>query len=117
MTNFENHCHMINTMINIGADRSSKTMADEVLCYMTDTMKKLDPAFNSMYKGFKISGSYADDLKISHPNEFDFVLRIKLPLLSQCQVRHRNRRYPCFFCFNSIPAQSADENHSGICEN
>lgn len=117
MQNFEKHCHKINLMINIGADRSPKTMADEVLCYMTDTMKKLDPAFNSMYRGFKISGSYADDLKISHPNEFDFVLTIKLPLLKQCQVRCRHRRLHFLYFVSPHRSRSADENHPGLCEN
>lgn len=88
MSNFESHCQKMNTLISIGAKRSTKQMADDVLWYVTDRMKELDPAFASMYKGNKITGSYADDLKISCPNEFDYVLKVKLPLLSQCQVRN-----------------------------
>lgn len=61
-------------------------LADNVLAYITNEMKSLDGAFKSMYRGPKISGSYADDLKISKPNEFDFLLRIKLPQMNNFKV-------------------------------
>lgn len=86
MSNLEEHCVRINTKISISDKRAAMKNATDVLCFFTDALKRQDPAFASLYRGHKITGSYADDLKISFPNEFDFLLIVKLPLLKQFKV-------------------------------
>lgn len=96
MTNFEALCHKLNERIRLRADGQAMLLATAVLDYMTTKMKDFDPAFRSMYKGHKIAGSYADDLKISEPNEFDFVLSIKLPNIKDYRVNGWIRNALCF---------------------
>lgn len=83
MTNFEMYSQKLNERIRIPADGKAMELATGVVKYMTRKMAAIDLSFASMYKGCKIAGSYADDLKISEPNEFDFVLTIRLPNLKQ----------------------------------
>jgi len=70
----------INKFITISDTDRAPYAAD--FDYIRDTvinrMRKLEPVFNKIYNGHCLGGSYPDNLKISEPNEYDLVLKIKL---------------------------------------
>ncbi|XP_055374271.1 cyclic GMP-AMP synthase-like receptor isoform X5 [Condylostylus longicornis] len=41
-------------------------------------LKEIDKIFDKLYRGHCLGGSYADNIKISKPDEYDLVLRLKL---------------------------------------
>lgn len=49
-----------------------------VLNYFLTQMKNNDALFKSISNGHELGGSYADQLKVSKPNEFDTVIRLRL---------------------------------------
>lgn len=70
--------HKLNTYITIKERKEYTHHYNIILKYFENEMKSVDPLFDKMFKGHELGGSYADQLKVSKPNEFDTVLKLKM---------------------------------------
>lgn len=70
--------HQLNGFITVKEKKEYTQHYDRILSYFMNEMKTKDELFKLMYNGFKLSGSYASNLKVSKPNEFDTIIILKL---------------------------------------
>ncbi|XP_037043927.1 uncharacterized protein LOC119079929 isoform X2 [Bradysia coprophila] len=47
--------------------------------YMIQSMKERDNVFKELFQEVKLAGSYADEIKVTAPNEFDTLIILKFP--------------------------------------
>ncbi|KAJ6641376.1 Cyclic GMP-AMP synthase-like receptor 1 [Pseudolycoriella hygida] len=52
---------------------------DNVTCYVVQCMSAKDTLFAKLFQMLQIAGSYADDIKVSAPDEFDVLVLLKFP--------------------------------------
>ncbi|XP_069965182.1 cyclic GMP-AMP synthase-like receptor isoform X6 [Bactrocera oleae] len=69
----------INSEINIKRYKQEYMSHFEVLRDTIFTALKKNQTFAALYNGNYLRGSYADNLKVKYPNEYDLVFRLKLP--------------------------------------
>ncbi|XP_018790188.1 PREDICTED: uncharacterized protein LOC108969737 [Bactrocera latifrons] len=69
----------INSEINIKRYKREYMSHFEVLRDAIFTALKKNQTFTALYNGNYLRGSYADNLKVKYPNEYDVVFRLKLP--------------------------------------
>ncbi|XP_039955909.1 cyclic GMP-AMP synthase-like [Bactrocera tryoni] len=69
----------INSEINIKRYKREYMAHFEVLRDTIFTALKKNQTFAALYNGNYLRGSYADNLKVKYPNEYDLVFRLKLP--------------------------------------
>lgn len=76
----ENHLQRISTRF-ISIDKEVKSAFrqhyDNVLNHMMSCMKQKDHVFEKLYQEVKLAGSYADEIKVTAPNEFDALVILK----------------------------------------
>lgn len=53
---------------------------DRIKMYLITEMKAKDELFRTSFNGIQLSGSYADNLRVTTPNEFDTIFKIKFPV-------------------------------------
>ncbi|XP_055917386.1 cyclic GMP-AMP synthase-like receptor [Eupeodes corollae] len=71
--------HILSKEINIDSERQRYTkLYDLIRKTILDGLKKNDN-FKTLFSNEKLCGSYADNLKVSKPNEFDIVIRLEFP--------------------------------------
>lgn len=75
------HLERCNQFISLDPIEKSKciTHYDRIRDFVIDEMKKADALFNKIYHQYRLSGSYADQLKVSEPNEYDLLMILKFP--------------------------------------
>lgn len=76
----------INTEINIKRYKKEYMAHFEALRDAIFTALKKDHVFAALYNGNYLKGSYADNLKVKYPDEYDLVFRLKLPEGKRIQV-------------------------------
>uniref|UniRef100_A0A0A1WDR9 Protein mab-21 n=1 Tax=Zeugodacus cucurbitae TaxID=28588 RepID=A0A0A1WDR9_ZEUCU len=76
----------INTEINIKRYKKEYVAHFEALRDAIFTALKKDHVFAALYNGNYLKGSYADNLKVKYPDEYDLVFRLKLPEGKRIQV-------------------------------
>lgn len=77
--NAEEAFHLINRFTSLnGMDKQTTKNYETVKKYIIDEMCKQDKVFNYLANRHNLAGSYADNLKITSPNEFDLLIEIKL---------------------------------------
>ena len=52
----------------------------ELLEKIVEQMKRKDPTFQALYKEPQYAGSYYENLRVGHPDEFDINLELELPV-------------------------------------
>ncbi|XP_055374525.1 cyclic GMP-AMP synthase-like receptor [Condylostylus longicornis] len=75
-----NRLMKINRFITLPkTEKASKTDDfNNITKFFIDKLKNYDPAFNKLYKGHRLAGSYADKLKIGEADEFDLIIKLKI---------------------------------------
>ncbi|XP_075166376.1 cyclic GMP-AMP synthase-like receptor isoform X2 [Haematobia irritans] len=77
--NLESVLIKVNKFINIDKERERYAKNFEAVRDALFTKLRKYQPFGSLFNGYQIGGSYGDNLKVSIPNEFDVVFRIKFP--------------------------------------
>lgn len=103
--NYDRALSKINGAISLPQmDRSTyandfETIRNEII----NKLKAADSLFDQLYSGTCIAGSYADNLKISKPDEFDLLICLKLRENSKVIIS-RSPNMPGYVRINMLPA-------------
>ncbi|XP_055837433.1 cyclic GMP-AMP synthase-like receptor [Episyrphus balteatus] len=82
----DNVYHILSKEINIDKERQRYTkLYDIIRKTILDGLKRNDN-FKTLFSNEKLCGSYADNLKVSKPNEFDIVIRLQFPAKDYVQI-------------------------------
>lgn len=103
-TNFEGEINAMSKFITVD-DSTNIHHAESILRYFITAFKTHNPVFSTLYNGYSMAGtrnkinipiyylsffyttgSYADKIKVSEANEFDFLLNFKLPFFKEFSV-------------------------------
>lgn len=78
------HLERCNQFISLDPVERSEFIAhyNSIRDYVISNMKKENNLFNKYYNGDRLSGSYADQLKVSKPNEYDVLVILNFPYQS-----------------------------------
>lgn len=76
------HLEKCNEFINLDPIERQVFTAhyDRIRVYVIDEMRRVDDLFNKIFRETQLSGSYADKLKVSKPNEYDVLMILELPV-------------------------------------
>lgn len=77
--NFDPIFQRINTFVKVTEREEYTKHYDNVLQYITTKLKEKNDLFKKMFRRYELGGSYADNLKVSKPDEFDTDIILKLP--------------------------------------
>ncbi|XP_073847460.1 cGAS-like receptor 2 isoform X2 [Musca autumnalis] len=77
--NLESILIHVNQFINIDRDREEYASHFENIKIKIFTHLRETPPFGSLFNGYQLGGSYGDNLKVTRPDEFDLVFRIRFP--------------------------------------
>ncbi|XP_059617451.1 cyclic GMP-AMP synthase-like receptor [Phlebotomus argentipes] len=82
LTIFTGITHAINQFITLDSkDREEYMKHCNVVRQSIDTeLKNNSDLYKKISNGFEYAGSYRDNLKVSKPNEYDLIMKMKLPL-------------------------------------
>lgn len=75
----ENVYHSISKAINIDSDREEYTKLYDFVRQAVINGLKENEIFKVLFADLSLCGSYADNLKVSKPDEFDLVVRLEFP--------------------------------------
>jgi len=88
MSNFEEAIQKINKFVTFQEHDRKNYMDDfdAITKYIISKLKQSDEVFNKLCKGNFFQGSYADNLKVSKPDEYDIVIHLKLPQMTYANI-------------------------------
>lgn len=94
-TKFDSHLQDVSRILSIDNNRKTEHVNSfiEVFGAIKELIQESDPLFLK-YKGVRFSGSYANNIKIVAPNEFDMMLCMKLP--NELDLEILNCGYPAY---------------------
>ncbi|XP_055837770.1 cyclic GMP-AMP synthase-like receptor [Episyrphus balteatus] len=75
----EEFYHSISKAINIDVDREEYTKLYDFVRQSIINGLKENEIFKALFADLSLCGSYADNLKVTKPNEFDLVVRLEFP--------------------------------------
>lgn len=90
----------INKVISIREERENYTKYfDTVRDRILNRLQEDNPAFKSLYNGNDLAGSYADNLKVLHADEFDLQVYLRLKEFKSLKV-NATKNFPGFVEIN-----------------
>ncbi|XP_054745305.1 cyclic GMP-AMP synthase-like receptor [Anastrepha obliqua] len=85
--NFEDILKVINQFINIKTERRMFMLHYQALRdKLFENLKLQDPVFKKLFNGHQLQGSYGDNVKVNHADEYDLVFFLNFPASDEILV-------------------------------